>query len=361
MEIIEEHLPENNKDNFLFDNKNIGDIESLIKIKTIKIIYPPKLKKWDNIRVIAPARTMSLLSEDTIKQAVNRLEEFWFTISFWKNVNEVDEFLTSSVESRIEDLHDAFSDKTVNWILSVVWWYSSNQLLDYIDYELIKNNPKILCWFSDITALSNAILAKTWIVWYSWPHFSSWGIKHWFDFSIDFFDKCCVKNDSYELKPSKKWSDDEWYLDQEKRNFIDNEWYWVLNEWSAKWRLIGGHLPCINSLQWSKYWVNYEEKSVLFIEIDEEFGPVIFDRGLQSLIQQKDFNNIKWIVIWRFQKKNNMSRELLEKIIKSKKELDNLPIIANVDFWHTMPFITFPIGWEVEINTDNISITILNH
>ena len=327
------------------------------------IIYPLKLQKWDNIRVIAPARSMSLLSEDTIKSAVKRLKDFWFIISFWKNVSEIDEFLTSSVDSRIEDLHDAFSDKDVKWILSVVWWYSSNQLLDYIDYDLIKNNPKILCWFSDITALSNAILAKTWLVWYSWPHFSSWGIKHWFDFSVDFFKKCCVDNRPYKLSPSTEWSDDEWYLDQENREFYKNEWYWILNEWSTKWRLLGGHLPCINSLQWTNYWISFTDNTILFLEIDEEFSPVIFDRWLQALIQQQNFKNVSWIVIWRFQKNTQMSRELLEKIIYSKKELENIPIVANLDFGHTMPIITYPIWWEVEIDISNwkVDINILNH
>jgi len=329
----------------------------------MKTIYPPKLKKWDHIRVIAPARSLSLLTKDAINKAIKRLEKFWFTVSFGKHVYEIDDFLSSSIESRIEDLHDAFKDTNVNWILSVVWGYNSNQLLDYIDYQLIKDNPKILCGFSDITALSNAIFTKTGVVWYSGPHFSSWGIKYWFDFSIDYFEKCCIKNKPYELKPTEKRSDDEWYLDQEKRNFIENDGYWILNEWNAKWRLIGWHLPCINSLQWTNYWGKHEKESIYFIEIDEEFDPVLFDRWIQALIQQNSFENIKWLVIWRFQIKNNMTKKLLKKIIKSKKELNYIPIIANVDFGHTMPFITYPIWWEVEIvaNKKNSTINIFNH
>ena len=85
----------------------------------MKSIYPPKLKKWDEIRVIAPARNMNLLSEDTIKRAVNRLQAEWFKVSFWKNVYENDVFLSSSVKSRVEDLHEAFKDKNVKAILSV--------------------------------------------------------------------------------------------------------------------------------------------------------------------------------------------------------------------------------------------------
>lgn len=330
--------------------------------KVNAIIYPPKLKLGDHIRVIAPARSLSLLSQDTIDQAKRKLEEYWFIVSFWKHVSEMDEFLTSFVESRIADLHDAFRDPNVHGILSVVWWYSANQMLDYIDYDLIKNNPKILCGFSDITALSNAIFAKTWVVGYSWPHFSSWAIQYWFEYSIEFFEKCCIQSDPYALYPSSQWSDDEWYLDQEKRNFIENEWYWVLNEGKGDWLILGGHIPCVWAVQWTQYFPIFDKNFILFIEIDEEFSPVIFDRLVQSLIQQSGFPNIQWMIIGRFQHKTKMTRALLEKIIRSKWELAWIPIIANVDFWHTMPFLTFPIWGSATIDTSNKDyIMIKNH
>jgi muramoyltetrapeptide carboxypeptidase LdcA involved in peptidoglycan recycling len=81
------------------------------------------------------------------------------------------------------------------------------------------------------------------------------------------------------------------------------------------------------------------------------------------LIQQKDFSWVKWIVIWRFQKKAKITKKLLEKIIKTKKNLNNLPIIANADFWHTNPMFTFPIWWECEfkINGNDVNIKILKH
>lgn len=103
--------------------------------------------------------------------------------------------------------------------------------------------------------------------------------------------------------------------------------------------------------------------SILFLEEDYEISPVNFDRLLQSLIHQSDFSEVQGIVIGRFQKGSNMTREILTRIIETKRELANLPIIANVDFGHTNPLITFPIGGSarVEANENGVNITILKH
>ena len=159
---------------------------------TKNVIRPIKLKPGGHIRVIAPVRSLKLLSESSKQEAINRLERAGFKISFAKNVNEIDEFNSSSVESRIEDLHEAFSDKKVDAILTVIGGYNSNQLLQYLDYNLIAKNPKIICGFSDVTALNNAITAKTGMITYIGPHFSSWGMKHGFEYSEEFFKKCCM-------------------------------------------------------------------------------------------------------------------------------------------------------------------------
>lgn len=89
--------------------------------------------------------------------------------------------------------------------------------------------------------------------------------------------------------------------------------------------------------------------SILFLEEDCETNSVLFDRLLQSLIHQPNFSGVRAILIGRFQKDSRMTREILTKIIETKKELTNLPIIANVDFGHTNPLITFPIGGSASV------------
>lgn len=59
---------------------------------------------------------------------------------------------SSSINSRVEDIHDAFLDTNVKAIITCIGGFNSNQILEYIDYSIIENNPKILCGFSDATA-----------------------------------------------------------------------------------------------------------------------------------------------------------------------------------------------------------------
>lgn len=323
---------------------------------------PKKLKKGDHIRIIAPSRSMGLLSEDVKNDAVKRLESYGFKLSFGKNVDEMDDFLSSSIESRIEDLHEAFSDPSVDGIFTVIGGYNSNQLLDYIDYELLKKNPKVFCGFSDITAIANAITTKSNFITYSGPHFSSWAVKYDFEYSMEYFEKCCMREDEFILHPSTRWSDDQWFLDQEKREFIDNEGFWVLSEGTATGKTIGSHTRCLAALQGTQYWPDLTD-SILFLEEDAETNIQVFDRLLQSFIHLPGFSGVKGILIGRFQKESGVTREQLIKVISSKKELSGLPVIANVDFGHTLPLSTLPIGGVVEISTnnDNTQIIVKTH
>ena len=177
------------------------------------MIIPSKLIKGDEVRVIAPSRSMSMISKDTINIAIKSLSELGLKVSFGKHVNEcVDEFFSSSIESRVDDLHDAFKDENVKGILSVIGGFNSNQLLSHVDYDLIKKNPKILCGYSDITALQNAIFAKAGVVTYSGPHFSSFGMVKGNEYTIEYFKKALFESSSFEIFSSTEWSDDAWFL-----------------------------------------------------------------------------------------------------------------------------------------------------
>ena len=92
------------------------------------------------------------------------------------------------------------------------------------------------------------------------------------------------------------------------------------------------------------------KNTVLFLEDDYDSNPVTFDRNLQSLIHQPSFKDVKAILIGRFQKASNMTNDLLVKIIKTKKPLETIPVIASIDFGHTDPKITFPIGGKCQVS-----------
>lgn len=327
-------------------------------------LIPQKLKYGDGIRIIAPARSLAMpwISQELKDIAIHRLQELWLKVSFANHVDEIDAFDSSSIESRVNDIHDAFADPSIQLILTVIWGFNSNQLLRYLDYDLIKWNPKILCGYSDITALSNAIYAKTGLVTYSGPHYFSFGSKLWFEYTNTYFKKCLFSTEPFDIIPSQKRSDDRWARNQDDRNFIENNGYWVINSGSAIGNIVGGNQCTFNLLQGSEFMPNIQD-SILFIEDDDEAHVATVDRDLQSLIHQPGFEKIQGIVFGRFQTATKMTQELLTQIIKMKKELDHLPILANVDFWHTTPMITFPI-WgtcELTVNNELVTLKIVEH
>ncbi|MEP7205070.1 MAG: S66 peptidase family protein [Candidatus Saccharibacteria bacterium] len=328
----------------------------------MNLLFPTKLHAGDEVRVISPARSLAIISKETQEIANGRFKELGLKLSFGRHVNENDDFSSSSVASRVEDFHEAFADPKVKGILTVVGGFNSNQLLRDIDWALVRNNPKVFCGFSDITALNNSILAKTGLVTYSGIHYSTFGMESYFDYCLEYFKKCVMSDAPINVVQSSEWTDDLWFLDQAMRKPFPNEGWLVINEGQAKGGIRGGNLCTFNLLQGTEYMPDLQD-TVLFLEDDEESLPHHFDRNLVSLIQQPNFSGVKAIVIGRFQLASKMTTELLRQMIKTKKELAQLPVIANVDFGHTNTIITYPLGGEVELVAElhKPRITITKH
>ena len=315
-------------------------------------MIPEKLKAGDEVRIIAPSRSMAILKDDCINLAIERLESLGLKVSFAEHVKDFDtDYMCTNAKDRANDLNEAFRDTNVKAILTVIGGFNSNQILKYLDFELIKNNPKILCGFSDITILLDSIHAKTGLVTYYGPHFSSFGMKKGFEYTFEYFKKMFMENGEADIVSSKEWSDDTWFLDQENREFIDNNGMFIINEGEAEGKIIGGNLCTLNLLQGTEYMPDIRD-SILFLEDDEMAGKLFlveFDRNLVSLIQQPGFETVKGIVIGRCQKASCMNKEKWIKLIKSKPELEKIPVIADCDFGHTTPIVTFPIGGNVKL------------
>jgi muramoyltetrapeptide carboxypeptidase LdcA involved in peptidoglycan recycling len=173
-----------------------------------------------------------------------------------------------------------------------------------------------------------------------------------------------MESEEFEIYDSEYWTDDEWWIDQDKRELIENPGTYTINKGEASGTIIGGNIGTLRLLQGTEYFPSLEN-SILFIEDDSETLAHHFDRDLQSLIHLDEFSGVKGIVIGRFQKQSKISQEILRKIMESKPELADLPIIANANFGHTDPKFTFPIGGEAEIKAgeshEETTIRITSH
>ena len=315
------------------------------------VMFATKLQPGDEIRIISPSTSLALMKEKQIELAEARLTQLGFKVTYGKNVYVHDEFYSSSIEERLEDLHDAFREPNVKGILIGLGGYTSNQLLKYIDYQLILENPKIFCGFGDSTALSTAIFQKTGLVTYSGPQLSNFGIKEGVEYTLQSFLDAVTNDSPFEIIPSSTWSDDPWHFEQEKRTFHEQSYYQVIQEGSAAGKLIGGNLATLNLLQGTEFFPSLKD-AILFIEADSESHPHLFDRDLQSILHLPDAGEIKALLIGRFQTGSNMTESALESILRAKRELQGMPIIANVNFGHVNPIATIPIGATASIKAN---------
>ncbi len=321
-------------------------------------MIPDRLQKGDTIRIIAPSGSLVRLDKTNFNIAQKRFEDLGMKVTVSKNALNVNCYGTSSVEERVQDIHEAFKDKNVKMIICAIGGYSVIQIIDKIDYDLIRKNPKIIVGYSDNTALLNAIYAKTGLVTYLGPNFADFGVKLGFEYTFNYFKKIVMSHAKIIVSDSKEFSDDQWYINQDNRVFLPNQGRKIVNKGIAHGKIVGGNLCTLQLLQGTQYMPDLKDK-ILFLEDDDLVGDSFifeFDRNLHSLMLQPNFKKVKALVIGRMQIGAKLSVDDLVSLLNSKKELSKIPIIINLDFGHTRPLLTIPIGGDCYIDNDLIQL-----
>ncbi|MBO0440100.1 S66 family peptidase [Candidatus Enterococcus ikei] len=314
----------------------------------------PRLQAGDEIRVIAPSSSFSRLTDLGIKSAVKRLTDLGFTVTFSAHTDEQDILGSSSIMSRVKDLHEAFSDENVKGILTAIGGFNSNELLPYLDFALIKRHPKVFCGYSDITALCNAITAKTKLLTYVGPHFSSFQMDELQDYQTETFLQATTDEQAFEVSASESWSQDEWYLPDPKRRLFANDWKVYSHSKPVTGTCYGGNLGTFQLLFGTRFLPNLE-RSILFVENAEENDYHDFARGLASLLQV--VKHPQALLIGRFPKETEMTEERLLAILAKYPLLREIPVIYDMNFGHTQPIFTIPIGDQATVDTAQKKIT----
>ncbi|NQN91927.1 LD-carboxypeptidase [Streptococcus suis] len=311
-----------------------------------------RLKKGDHIRVVSPSSSIERIGGfEANVAAKEKLEALGFRLSFSEHYFENDIFDSAPIASRVADLEAAFADETVDAILTTIGGFNCNELLPYLDFDLIAQNPKIFCGYSDTTALLNAIYAKTGMQTYMGPAYSSFKMEQGQQYQTRSWLNA-VTQDTYQLTPSPEWSSDAWYLPDAPRTFYPTEWK-VYNPGQASGTAIGGNLSTFALLHGTEF-VPKPEKYILFLEEAEEDHYTEFTRHFAALLQ--NYPNPQAVLIGRFPKETKMTEEILLAILDKHPILKKVPVLYDLDFAHTQPLFTITIGGQVELDTEAFSI-----
>lgn len=320
-------------------------------------IKPPKLELGDTIGLVSPSWCGAALAPYRLKQGVAELEKLGFRVKLSKNALIETNYTAGNALTRASDINDMFADQEVKAIMTMIGGNHSNQILSHLDYNLIQNNPKIFIGYSDITVLDLAIFVKTGLVTFHGPNLlSQFGeYPHCLDYTKEYFLRATTKTEPIgKIQPSNFWTEE--YLDWIEKQNIDKirkllpnqKWHW-LRSGSAKGILIGG---CINSLvhlRGTEYWPNFDG-ALFFWEIPMSFdgnhGESVanIDTLLTDLELSGVFNLINGMIIGRPYHYSDKDLQQLFKILLERTSFYNFPILFNVDFGHTDPMITIPIG-----------------
>ena len=294
-------------------------------------MIPSKLKKGDTIGVIAPSNYIEKDDLEYINASIALMEASGFKVKFGKYVFEDTLGYGTSPEKRAADINWAFKDDEVKAIMCVKGGEDSNTTLDYIDYEMIKKHPKIICGFSDNTSILNAIHEKTGLVTYHGPTFKS--LTSWeTGYAYKQFIKTFAENTESLIMGEPE---DE---------------YTTIQEGQATGELVGGNLSLFTKLVCGKYAVNVQDKILFLEELGFEAAPEMVNSNIYYLKQNGVFDRIAGLWIGNYEHPSKVS---IEKIIKNAiGDEYKFPIIKSDNFCHIDKKIIIPIGTKAEINTN---------
>ena len=294
----------------------------------MNIIKPARLKVGDTIGILA---TSGAVSDDTraIMTAVDYFANKGYKTLISSDLYKKDRYLAGNDETRVKNLHAFFKNPEINAIICMRGGYGAIRIIEKIDYSLIRNNPKIFCGYSDVTALNLMFFKRAGLITYSGPMIiSDFGNPEKSDFTMNEFFKA-VSTDSYSIKGKR-----------------------IIRQGKASGILWGGNLATIASLCGIDFIP--DEPFIFFTEDINE--PVYkIDRMLRQLMNIKKFrHNITAVCFGYFADTDN--KEWLLKLFEETANELKIPAACGFKISHTSCKTTAAIGAKAALCNETLVI-----
>ena len=302
------------------------------------MIKPKRLKLGDTIGVVAPA---SPTTEEKLERVYRKLMQMGFNVVMGRSCFSKRGYLAGEDKTRAEDINKMFKNTEVDGIICLRGGYGSLRILDLLDYELIRTNPKVFVGYSDITALHITINQISELVTFHGPMAANL-IEDTCNFTLESLYNFILNED---FKPS---------IENLSRELV------AINGGIAEGQIIGGNLSLIASTIGTPYEINTKGKILFIEEIGEE--PYRIDRMLTQLRLSHKLQDAVGIILGDF---NNCVPEnphmsfTLEEVIDIYIRPLNKPTLMNLQAGHCKPTITIPFGVKARLDVDKNEIVIL--
>lgn len=347
----------------------------MLQRSEVNMIRPRRLNKGDKIATVSLSWGGAGDKEFRYRYEIGkkRIEDnFGLEVVEMPNSLKGSEYLDEYPEARAEDMMNAFKDKEIKAIFSNIGGDDTLRLRKYIDYDVIKNNPKIFMGYSD-TTVNHFMCYKAGLTSFYGPSVLSGFAENvdMHDYTIKWIEKCLFNVEPIgEIESSEYWTSEWLTWENELNSSIKRQMnkeergYEVLQgKGKVTGNLIGGCIEVIDWLRGTELWpdINDWENKILFLETSEDKPASDYMRWwFRAYNDLGILDKISGIIIGKPQDEKyyeEYKKEIL-KVVRHEAKRDNLPIFYNMNFGHTDPMCVLPYGVEAEIDCDNKRFTI---
>ena len=310
-------------------------------------IRPKVLHTGDTVGLITPSTYVS--DPDRLELARRTAEYFGLRPKVGRNVSKREGYLGGTVAERLEDLHAMFRDPEVKAVFAIRGGYGSEQILDGIDYQLIRRNPKVFLGYSDITAMHLAIQKRAGLVTFHGPVV----LSQFTDYTQSWFRKALFQTEPIGavMNPT------------ETNPLRPKHMLRTIRPGSGRGRLIGGNLTLISTTMGTPFEIETHGRILFLEDVDEQ--PYSVDRMLTQLRLAGKFEGVAGIVFGEchdckpreFQPSFDSTfslGEVLDGILKQTK----VPVLSGLTIGHTDDQLTLPEGAMARLDADKQELVI---
>lgn len=294
--------------------------------KTVLPLIPKKLKKGDLIGIVSPSAAITPEILPSLEKGREFLHGLGFRTEVSKNCLKESGGSAGTPEERAEDINTMFADSNVDAIMCSQGGDTANSILPYLDFSLIKENPKIFQGISDITVLLNTIQKKTGLVTFH-GNDVMWGFgRNPTTFDRREFVNRLVKGKTGVMNKNSRWKS--------------------IRDGVAEGHLMGGNLRCLLKLAGTEYQPDYSD-SILFLEAFEITAGEC-EYMFHQLKQMGVFEGVRGVLVgyvWGLQKSANKRKQpQMEEVLRKTTSEYDFPIVKCDDFGHNRSNTSIPLG-----------------
>ncbi len=306
--------------------------------KSPKQRLPVALNKGDIVALVCPSKAV----DDSLEIQIGKeaLEAFGFNVKLGKHLNARRGHLAGADSERASDINDAFADKEIKAVICLGGGSGAARILPLLNYQTIRNNPKVLLGFSDITALHNAIYAQTGLITFHGPNATG----SWNPFNADQFQRLFFQRELMHYENVRGNEDD--LVQRQNRTA-------TIRGGKVRGELIGGNLTVFTALAGSPYLPDFTGK-ILFLE-DVEEAPYRIDRMLSTLKLMGALDKIAGFIFGACvdcRPNGGYGWLTIEEIFNDHIKPLNIPAYRGAMIGHIRQQFIVPFGGTVEMDAD---------